>query len=241
VSFDASDASGIAAVRLYVDGGQAQSSLRSCDFTYAKPCADVTAASFTLDTTELSNGSHTIQVAAVDAAGNDQRSLAQTITVNNASSSTGGGGGGAPVGGGGGGGGAAGSGVAPPEMPSTPNDPAPPVVTTPAPPSSTPPVRDERLDPSPRVRTSVWRHGTVRASGTLTRQATGSLTVVLERRIGGRLYRITKTVHLRHGRWSVAVRATDRLARLNWVTLRIAYPGNGRVKGATLRRCVMRY
>ena len=82
-TLDAADASGISAVRVYVDGVQRASSTRTCDYTYAKPCSDAPGSSLNVNTAQLSDGSHSVELAAVDAAGQERRSTPQTITVDN--------------------------------------------------------------------------------------------------------------------------------------------------------------
>jgi hypothetical protein len=83
VSFDASDNAGIRIGRLYVDGIVRASSTYGCDFTYAVPCSNKAGAVLSLDTRPLSDGTHTIQVAAVDPAGNETRSGARSVVVDN--------------------------------------------------------------------------------------------------------------------------------------------------------------
>jgi hypothetical protein len=82
-SFDASDNVGIRSARLYVDGAAQPAVTYTCDFTYTVPCSNKTGAELTLDTRALSDGTHTVQVAASDAAGNEQKSSARSITVDN--------------------------------------------------------------------------------------------------------------------------------------------------------------
>ena len=83
VTFGATDdVSGIRKARLYVDGALAATATQSCDFTLARPCAD--RPEMTLTPPALADGSHTVQVAAVDAARNETRGAARSITVDNA-------------------------------------------------------------------------------------------------------------------------------------------------------------
>jgi Bacterial Ig-like domain len=83
VQFSASDNAGIRSARLYVDGVARPSATFGCDFTYSVPCSDQSDAQLSLDTNALSDGSHSVQVAASDPAGNEVKSAAQTITVDN--------------------------------------------------------------------------------------------------------------------------------------------------------------
>lgn len=69
---DASDPSGIQSLTLALDRGSLTASspaAAACDFTFAKPCADVAApARWTVDTTRLTDGAHTAVIAATNAA-----------------------------------------------------------------------------------------------------------------------------------------------------------------------------
>lgn len=82
-SFDASDNVGIRSSRLYVDGSPLGATTYGCDFTYVIPCSDKSGAALALDTRSLSDGTHSVDVAASDAALNESRSAARTITVDN--------------------------------------------------------------------------------------------------------------------------------------------------------------
>jgi hypothetical protein len=82
-SFDASDNAGIRTGRVYIDGGIVASTTYSCDFTFAFPCTDKTGAELTVDTRTLADGTHSVQLAAVDAAGNETKSSSRSITVDN--------------------------------------------------------------------------------------------------------------------------------------------------------------
>ena len=55
----------------------------SAAFEYVQPCAATVSTSVALDTTKLSNGAHTVQVSAVDAAGNMAVVLDRVVTVEN--------------------------------------------------------------------------------------------------------------------------------------------------------------
>lgn len=63
---DASDTSGIEQLGLAIDGGVAappsSGATPTCDFTLPKPCRDLGASSWTLDTTTLADGQHTAAV-----------------------------------------------------------------------------------------------------------------------------------------------------------------------------------
>jgi len=83
VSFDASDNVGIRSARAYVDGVAQPAVTYSCDFTYTVPCSDRPNAVLELDTSALDDGVHQVQVGVTDAAGNETRSAARTVTVDN--------------------------------------------------------------------------------------------------------------------------------------------------------------
>lgn len=82
-TFDATDNSGISSARLYVDGVAKSASTYGCDFTYVVPCSNKTGASLPLDTSSLSDGTHSVQIAASDAAGNEAKSPARSVTIDN--------------------------------------------------------------------------------------------------------------------------------------------------------------
>lgn len=82
-TFSATDNTGIRAGRIYVDGVLAGSATYDCDFTYAVPCKDRSGAEVPLDTRSLADGPHSVQVAAVDPAGNETRSSSQSVVVDN--------------------------------------------------------------------------------------------------------------------------------------------------------------
>ncbi|HWH12611.1 MAG TPA: hypothetical protein VG165_15925, partial [Solirubrobacteraceae bacterium] len=78
------DNSGVASVRVYVDGNPVVQSAFTCDFTYAQPCpATATSPTLSLDTTRLADGPHQIQAAVIDAAGNETRGPVQQLLVAN--------------------------------------------------------------------------------------------------------------------------------------------------------------
>jgi Bacterial Ig-like domain len=84
VIFNGSDALGLSTRRVYVDGTQLAADAPACDFTQLVPCSNpATDATLSVDTTSLADGQHTVQAAVVDAAGNESRSAAVSITVDN--------------------------------------------------------------------------------------------------------------------------------------------------------------
>jgi hypothetical protein len=89
VTADAADVGGgVQRVELLVDGALADqiagAGRCAVPYTAAAPCPDATTGRFSLDTTTLANGSHTIVVRAVDAAGNATPSAPLTVDVANA-------------------------------------------------------------------------------------------------------------------------------------------------------------
>jgi hypothetical protein len=82
VTFNGTDALGISARRLLIDGSEAAADTPTCDYTQLVPCTNpATAATFAFDTNTLGDGEHTVQVAVEDAAANRTSSTATTITV----------------------------------------------------------------------------------------------------------------------------------------------------------------
>jgi hypothetical protein len=79
-TIDGSDNSGVQFARLYVDGVQTAQQAFSCDFTQPAPCPLSVSGPFGFNTSNLSNGSHTIQAALIDAAGN--RTLTPPLQIN---------------------------------------------------------------------------------------------------------------------------------------------------------------
>ncbi len=238
VTFDASDASGIAALRLYIDGAQAQASSLTCDFTYAKPCSDVTGRSFTVDTSMLSDGTHTVAVGALDAAGNLLQTSTTSFTTNNTPVTP------PPSGGGGGGGGGAAKPTEPVPAPTPTPDPTPaPPAPMPAPmpaPTPAPPVAPAPVEAGVHLGTPRWHGSTLRIAGKLSRLATGSVKVTLSTRVHGRTYTVTRSGRIRSGRWTASLRTSGPLARAARLSLRVSYAGNSRVKKTSLRRTISR-
>jgi hypothetical protein len=78
------DNSGVSSVRVYVDGNPIVQSAFNCDYTYAQPCpATGTSSTLSLDTTRLADGTHRVQAAVIDAAGNETRGPVQQLLVSN--------------------------------------------------------------------------------------------------------------------------------------------------------------
>jgi hypothetical protein len=80
---EGSDNSGVQYVRLYVDGTQLAQQSNSCDFSQPAPCPSTSSNQFSLNTSTLSSGPHAIQVALIDAAGNQALTAPVQITVDN--------------------------------------------------------------------------------------------------------------------------------------------------------------
>jgi hypothetical protein len=76
---------GVESIVLAVDGQTAQTYEAGCDYTQPQPCPLSTGPqTLTLPTTELSDGAHTVTLAAYDAAGNESTLASEQITVDNA-------------------------------------------------------------------------------------------------------------------------------------------------------------
>ena len=224
IAFDAADNTGLKELRLYVDGAQATSSSRSCDYTRPRPCGDVSDATLSINTASYSDGAHTLQVAAVDAGGNETRSTARTVVFSNprpvpAPSSDGGGGGdGDSNDGGSSSGGSSESSSAP----------APAVTSSPAPTLLAANLRLAR----PRVRA-----GRLTLSGTIAPRASGSIALTCSARVGGRSRRIRGRGAIAGGRFAGRVPLRS-LRGARRCSLTVSYAGNGLVAGQMLRRTI---
>jgi hypothetical protein len=82
VTFGATDASGIRSTHLYVDGAKLRDDVRGCNFEQPVPCSNLSAGSYSLDTTTLADGSHGVKVETVDSAGNAAAQI-RPISVDN--------------------------------------------------------------------------------------------------------------------------------------------------------------
>ncbi len=79
----ASDATGIREVRAYLNGVRTGTTSLPCDFTHTRPCMDASAASVSIDTSQLPDGTYALEFAAVDAAGNETRTPARALRLDN--------------------------------------------------------------------------------------------------------------------------------------------------------------
>ena len=81
----AADGSGIKAVQVRVDGGRVVGEAAlACDYTRSRPCSDVaTPTTVPVVTSNIGDGTHVVQVGAVDAGDNFTAASTQTITVDN--------------------------------------------------------------------------------------------------------------------------------------------------------------
>jgi len=224
ITFDASDNTGLKELRLYVDGAQATSSSRSCDYTRPRPCADVADASLSIDTVAYSDGAHTLQVAAVDAGGNETRGTARTVVFSNPrpvpapSSDRGGGDDGDSNDGGSSSGGSSESSSAP----------APAVTSSPTPTLLAASLRLAR----PRV-----RGGQLSVVGTIAPRASGSVVLTCSARVAGRTRRVRGRGAIAGGRFAGRVPLRG-LRGARRCSLTVSYAGNGLVAGQILRRTV---
>lgn len=81
--------SGIQGTRIYVDGQLASTLPGTCDWTMPTPCTNASNLVQQLDTTQLTNGSHSLQLADVNAAGVETRITRPTpLLVDNAAPTT---------------------------------------------------------------------------------------------------------------------------------------------------------
>jgi hypothetical protein len=85
LSLTSSDNTGIYATRVYADGSLIATLQRSCAYDRPRPCTDEPTGAIGLPTAGLADGPHNIQLAAVDAAGNETRVTRPTaLKVDNA-------------------------------------------------------------------------------------------------------------------------------------------------------------
>lgn len=81
VSFQASDLTGIAKATISIDGSVVATEEGVCDYTQPLPCQPLSPA-FQVDTTQLTDGAHTVAVDAFNAANNNTRLTEQIVVVN---------------------------------------------------------------------------------------------------------------------------------------------------------------
>jgi Bacterial Ig-like domain len=75
---------GVASIALSVDGRPMETYTATCNFTFAQPCPSSTGTqTLSLPTTQLSDGKHTVELVATDAAGNQSNVASEEITVDN--------------------------------------------------------------------------------------------------------------------------------------------------------------
>lgn len=82
-TLSATDATGIKQTSVYVDGVQYDATARTCDFTFVVPCSNLAGATVALSSAQISDGSHSVQLAAQDAAGNESKTPAVSMTFDN--------------------------------------------------------------------------------------------------------------------------------------------------------------
>ncbi|HMJ34796.1 MAG TPA: hypothetical protein VK501_12860 [Baekduia sp.] len=73
LSLSSADSTGIYATRVYADGSLIATLRRSCSYDRPRPCTDEPGGAVGIPTADLADGAHSIEVAAVDAAGNETR------------------------------------------------------------------------------------------------------------------------------------------------------------------------
>jgi hypothetical protein len=75
---------GVQSIVLSADGQPVETYSASCNFTFPQPCpSSIGAQTLTLPTTELADGTHTLTLVAIDAAGNQSTVASEQITVDN--------------------------------------------------------------------------------------------------------------------------------------------------------------
>jgi hypothetical protein len=75
---------GVQGITLTADGQAVANYAASCNFTFAQPCPTSTGAqTFTVPTTQLVDGTHTLALVATDAAGNQSALASEQITIDN--------------------------------------------------------------------------------------------------------------------------------------------------------------
>jgi len=77
----ATDASGVKTVSLLVDGSPVATSPQSCDYTHMQPCPGSVDPTMNVDLADLADGPHELQVAATDAADQQQLTAASELLV----------------------------------------------------------------------------------------------------------------------------------------------------------------
>ncbi|HEY6762572.1 MAG TPA: hypothetical protein VI318_23925 [Baekduia sp.] len=89
LSVTSSDATGIAATRVYADGSVIATLQRSCSYTRPRPCTDEPDGAVGLPTAALADGPHYIEVGVEDAAGNETKiARPEPLLVDNAAPAT---------------------------------------------------------------------------------------------------------------------------------------------------------
>jgi hypothetical protein len=83
IDYSASDNAGVAATSIIVDNGDPHVDWRACDFGRTAPCATALDDSYTVDTTSLADGDHTIRIGVMDVAGNQVPLTQRTVSVDN--------------------------------------------------------------------------------------------------------------------------------------------------------------
>lgn len=83
VTYNASDGAGIRRVALVVDDTERGNTNYPCDYTRPAPCGSVTGGSQSLNTAQLSDGTHSIQLRSTDAADNSTLSTGQSFRSDN--------------------------------------------------------------------------------------------------------------------------------------------------------------
>lgn len=209
-TINATDNSGVQYARVYADGVQVEQQSPSCDFARPAPCPLSLSSQVSLDTRTLSDGSHQIQAAVVDVAGNQTLQAPVQINVENAPPPT------------------------PPDAPSGATGSTGAAAGATPPP---PPIQVEAGKESPGLRIlSIKRAGRVlRVRGSAARTLLGRLVIVVRYSLAKRLYSTEKAVRVAHGAW-IAILSLPQSAKTTRV--RILYRGSTAWLSQTVTRYI---
>jgi hypothetical protein len=120
--------------------------------------------------------------------------------------------------------------------PGTPTDPPDPGVPTPRDPPTPPQGDPPRASAALRVAKVLTARRGLTVRGTVDRRATGRITVLYIRKVRGRTRRARAIAVINRGRWSVTLRLPRTMRGRFAGTLRVTYPGDREVRGATTQR-----
>jgi hypothetical protein len=82
--YEASDNSGVSRTEFAIDQlGTLDRASHSCDYTWAVPCGNVNDGTFSLDTSRVADGRHSVSIAAVDATGVNRVEVSRPVLIDN--------------------------------------------------------------------------------------------------------------------------------------------------------------